>query len=176
MSRKEVFRVGDRIKIVNPEIVVRVGYPLAFKDARKIVQELYGKKVDLFLADIGFRQMFETNFGIMKMEADGTGTTEDKILNALAYEYLRKEKFGGNERKIYRTLEEHLAGCETIVLHKRVVKTGFYFPPSCGYIGYYEPEWEYEPGGLSKEQTHVLLTIGFGVNDCEIETCNVVKL
>jgi hypothetical protein len=186
MKKDNIIRVGDCVRIIEPHIFVRCGYPLSFEDAVKVVEEKYQKEVDSMLEKIGFREFYDmTILGEtvkMKMKSDGRGTTEDKIIRALAYEYVSREGFGGKERKIYTDYKEELKGKEYTVTRKFVKKTGTYFPPSEEYHSYYDySEYEYEPGGLVNEQTHVMLDLyeGYTFTDehtITIEKCYVKKI
>ncbi|PWC98013.1 hypothetical protein [Azospirillum sp. TSO5] len=138
MSKKNVIRIGDKVRILDPRLFIRCGYPLCHKD---VVDDLERNRSD----DI---QAVAKQFGIA-----ASGVVRDRLVSALAYGILRSKRFGGHERSIHLTEpRDHLGGLVTTVADKAVVVTGSYFPPS----GYYD---DYDPGGLDGAKSHVILTL-----------------
>jgi hypothetical protein len=101
----KIIRVGDTVKVINPLIFERCGYPLGLTDGYKIL-EGYRKELDQFLYSI------EVN------EASG------ELEKALAFLLIKNLSFGGPERKVYYTEEPTLKGLTGQVTNRKVVKTG----------------------------------------------------
>src|ERR1017187_1515484 len=130
MSKRNIIRVGDCVKITNPEIVIRCGYPLGKQTIKDtiITQEQKNeiwKLIDSFsktayphsnkLSDVFTANYINTNevsFG--------------KILDELSYVILKSKGFGGNERRLHTKVVEFLRDKECNVWGRRVVKTGKY--------------------------------------------------
>lgn len=110
------FRPDDRVTIINPLVVVRVGYPLGIEDGEKFVRE---NKMD---------------------EISRLASSEKArcaIVRAMAVEWLQEKGFGGRERAIHTKIDESLRGksCRIIELRNRVC--GTYRPGYSG--GYFDP-------------------------------------
>lgn len=179
--KKQVIRIGDTVRIVNPLAVRRVGYPLVWYDL-----------VDEVKADPKVRQAYRLLTGkpdpavpVKKFEFLSVEDLElpSYFVKACAMLRVEQRNFGGNERTLhyYRpvpqgecfitdTYTPDMTGYVSEVVGKRVVKTGRRFPPSQGTSDtYYGEEYWDIPGGLDDEKTHVLLTVG----GYEYEQCNV---
>lgn len=165
MSKKDpkIIRVGDMVKIINPKFFVRCGYPMDFKEAFGFVDRNYNAPIHKLIKEI------EPVAGPLHGK---TFDAYEKIVRVFAYEYMKMNRFGGPERRIYtREIRKQLS--ETCrVLDIRFVKTGTYVR------GAYE-----EPPYLSNEQAHKILmldcfAIAEGVIEPfdEIEVKNVVKI
>lgn len=162
-TNKHIYREGDRVRIINPRFVKRVGYPLVWTD---LVEE--------FEDNPNFEQALKL-LGIIGPEhkvinSDSRWVRE--FIRGCAMTAVRARGFGGNERKIfYRDDDLGLSfgafGDTVSVISKRIVKTGAYYPPSGG-TDYYG-ECTYEPGGLDNCKTHILLSTIYG----EIESIDV---
>ncbi|WP_372395228.1 hypothetical protein ABMY26_07095 (plasmid) [Azospirillum sp. HJ39] len=138
MSKKNVIRVGDKVRILDPRLFIRCGYPLCHKDVMADLEE--NRSADV--------QAVAEKFGIA-----GQGVVRDRLVSALAYGILRSKRFGGYERSIHLTdPRDHLGGLVATVADKAVVVTGSYFPPS----GHCD---DYDPGGLDGAKSHVILTL-----------------
>lgn len=167
------YHVGDKVRILKPQFVRRVGYPLVWYEVEDA--QLYRDvRIGAALAALGLR--------CAEKGALLEGAMDDiprHLQRAFAMEWVAQNRFGGNER----TIHYHPAGdgtsaygmplnwtCgPTEVLRKRVVKTGTRFAP---YVpgAWAGPDAESEPGGLADCKTHVLLDLGMGY---EIEARNV---
>src|ERR1035437_6191904 len=62
----KIIRIGDKIKIINPEIITRVGYPMSFNDAIEDVEKIYRNEIIDFLNKTIYKS-FEVN-SIFKVE------------------------------------------------------------------------------------------------------------
>ena len=163
MKKKDnIVRVGDIVKIITPEFFVSCGYPLTYQDACVTMKEKYEDEIHNFLYKIKFRPapLSHKLFGI---ELNISGNKQDdytvgKIINALAYEYVRAEGFGGDEKKIYTIRKEELVRKEFLVTDKKVRNTGTYYPSSGGFDSW-SGEYDYECGGLANNKSHIILSL-----------------
>lgn len=166
--KKDIIRVGDWVKVVNPQEFIRCGYPLSFQDEKTEVYEKYSKKVEEFLHN-------EIGLGV-KLFGDLKSLTEvdaavDKICGAIAYETLKRKGFGGRSRQIYTKENKNILGKEGCVSRIKFHKTGEYYSPSGG------GEYDYESGGLRNEKTHKILEVNvFFDTVFKIEAVNVEKV
>jgi hypothetical protein len=168
MPKKHVYKVGDRIRIVNSRFIKRVGYPLHCND---LVQE--------FLEHPKLGEAME----LLGISARSAWIDKD-FAYGCAKAAVRARGWGGKERQIhyYDTIPKEESGLiivgdanmlpdytgqETEVLRKYTRMTGTYYPPSGGYS--YDGDYDYEPGGLDNAKAHVILVTSFG----DIEVCNV---
>jgi hypothetical protein len=168
--KQVVYHVGDKVRVVEPLQVIRVGYPLTKEDALRAVEEEYAQKVADFIVSVTGQPIGLTNTD-PRLCAD--------LMDALASYWIRSKGFGGKERKIYTEVNERLRNTSGwTVISKRHVKTGTYC--AGGYSGGYDGEPDYDPPHLSGEQTHTLLTIEprdwkLSLTAIEIEAVNVEK-
>lgn len=151
-----VIREGDNIKIIIPEYVERVGYPLTKKI---IVESMTREQKDRLYKSIS------EIFGIEHYSGDPSliflDPNEDgeRVLYAIADKILKERGWGGRERKIYTKIDESYKDQVYTVYKKKVVKTGTYNHGS-SWHDYWTGEYDYEPAYLSNEKTHVLYGIG----------------
>lgn len=180
--RKEVIRVDDLVKVVNPEIVVRVGYPMSKEMALEEVNKLHRKQLHAFLAELGYVQKCSDFKGLL-METEKYGGVLDKIMRELAYVHLHKQGFGGRTRSVHTSTEERLRDQTYKVVNIRYTRVGEYYAPYSSAGSFWEePEWE--PGGLDKAKTVKILQlceIGHYVcylkdSPLEIQATDVVKV
>lgn len=120
-----IFRIGDRVRIITPDIFVRCGYPfdiqyaidnLVTTDEKKIIQNLLEGPFFSF-GNAQWRQNYH------------------RMLRSLAHQRLCNEGFGGNERRIHTVNRPELAYVEGYVIGKRMVRTGKYSRGSYGSYG-----------------------------------------
>lgn len=160
-KNKHVYKVGDRVTIKEPKVVVRVGYPLSLQEVREEIEGVVSSKLMALFKEAGVSvdDSWDINF--------------DRALNAIARAKMRSLGFGGNTRSIHTKDRADLAGKTAHVASRRVVKTGTYHRGSTygGFDGY-----DYDPPYLDDVRTHVLLLLStdelFG-DVVEIEECNV---
>lgn len=134
MSKIKPIREGDRVRIVTPRVVVRVGYPKTVDDYVEAARRKYG---DLLVEDMNKRCV-------------------DKALQQIAYGFAKADGFGGRERSLHCEDVPELAGQVFTVDGVRMVQTGTYYPPHawvshCG-------EHDYEPGGLENMKARRLIS------------------
>lgn len=142
--KKIVYHIGDKVRIINPLFVQRIGY-LWTKEyvIKNIITAEQQEALKEFLN--------KYNIGTTSF----TSAPYNEIIDRLAYWILKQRGFGSNERAIHTELQESARGKITEVIKKRVVKTGTYHAEYSG--GWEEPE--YESPHLSNEKSHVLLTL-----------------
>lgn len=152
---KHVYRIGDRVRIVNPKFVLRVGYPQTAGDLFK-----------------GFRDHPKLHeaavlLGIIPERGELPHRVANEFASGAALAANRYQGFGGKQRSIHYYAEPTAESYTSEIYRKRVVQTGTYYPPAGGGGGW--DDYWYEPGGLDDRKTHVLLLVDGG----EIEACNV---
>jgi hypothetical protein len=138
MKNPKIIREGDRVRIVVPKVVVRVGYPKAVKDYLDEAEKAYGAQ-------------------LLKDMSDWCAK---KVLQQIAYGLAKADGFGGRERSLHFKEQPNLLGQEFTVSGVRMVQTGTYYPPSGGYNAY-QGDYDYEPGGLADMKARRLVS-GFG--------------
>jgi len=180
MAKRQVIRVGDRVRIKTQRFIERVGYALVFTELMPEFQahprlfeamEILGIKP----ADVSPRQpadpAIEAEFG---PDPRRESRWAREFIVGCAKAAVRVRKWGGPERSLhYAAVDESTPaiGAVTRVTGKRTAMTGIYYPPSGGYVcGYYGDEYDYEPGGLSEARVHVILETGLGdIEQCDVE-------
>ena len=161
---KKIFRINDKVQIINPEIFVRCGYPLAKEDIKnkEITAEERQKIANLlgcaFVEDIDYFSIYE------------------KMLDNLAYYKLKKKRFGGKERRIHTENKPEYKDNFGTIIGKKIVKTGDYESGYINYDNYYSPY-------LENEKSHVILYINMEPTKnyisgdyIEIESINIKKI
>lgn len=151
-AAKHVYRRDDRVVIVEPLVVTRVGYPLSLEDGLKHVEPLIGKDLVALFAKAGARAhcCYDLAGGLAASDRD-----YDAALRAIAHSWLKAEGFGGPQRTIHTDLREQLRGLEARVTGKRTVRTGVRHS-GCG------SGWEGDDGSppeLRDVRSHVLLEL-----------------
>lgn len=153
-----IIREGDNIRIIIPEYVDRVGYPLT----KKIIVELMTKeqKNRLYksIAEIFGLEHYSNDPSLIFFDTKNK-RDDERVLYAIADKILKERGWGGCERKIYTKTDDKCGDQVYTVAKKKIVKTGTYVHGGGGY-DYYTGEWDYEPAYLSNEKTHVLYGIG----------------
>jgi len=186
-----IIRIGDRVKIINPEIVIRVGYPMSFDEACEAVDKLYRNEIIEFLNKTIYQQedvpLYKLTLASYINENEYVKSqTYKKVVKAIAYEHMQQKGFGGREKKIFTEVRQDLLGKIAKVEKIFIRKTGIYFAPSGGYDSY-SGEYDWEPGGLDKMKTHKILELdhwlsngvigsGWEAHYVKIESCNVEKI
>lgn len=167
--KKHIYRVGDKIRIVNPRFILRVGYPLVFKD---LIPEFEShpnlqKAMRLLLLNESEQTKDSPILEDLYPTFSPRGKVARDFIAGVAKAANRMRGFGGPDRQIFTEELPYVKDQIVDVLGKRTVKTGKYFPPS-HYVSY-EGEHYYEAGGLSDEKIHILLSTTYG----EIEETDV---
>ena len=180
MSKKDnIIRVGDIVKIVKPYFFKRCGYPMSFENACDSVKTIYKDKISSFILDV--RLIDKPNKGISILEDKNSKEFSrifNKIVSALAYDYIRINKFGGKEKTIHTIHSPDYKNCLMEVEKIKFVKTGVYTSGIWfGGNGYSEDD--YTPAYLDKEKTHKILymsplnTVFFYTKDNLYENFNI---
>lgn len=172
-TKKEVLRSGDIVKIINPEIFIRCGYPLSLHDmVENLSKKENNNKIISFFKEFDILSINNEEV-INYNHLDSNRYLDDyKFRRELAYLILKNKKFGGNERKIYTELKSELKDKEFTIIEKKTIKTGIRISGS----GSYE---DYDPPYLANEKTHIILKLAeiniFG-EEFWIEKKNVIKI
>lgn len=172
MTKRTVYHVGDVVRIVEPQVFIRVGYPLTKEHALDAATKEYDERIYAFM-----REVSDVPAEFTVHETDPR--LYHDLVNTLASYWLRLNGYGGKERKIYTEANEDLRGTGGWrVFGRRTVKTGTYSSGGA-YFGGYDTEPNYEPPHLANEKCHVLLTLergdGLRHESVEIEAVNVEK-
>lgn len=167
-KRDDIIRVGDNVKIVNPEIYVRCGYPwnkdYAIENLIDVSEKL--DLLDLLCVDYKLDR-FGEGFDITDTNHYKLRTYE-KMLDEFAYLKLREKGFGGSSRKIITVRDETKLGVECVVIKKFYKHSGEHdSSDGCNF--------------LSKTKVHKILDIyptsgPLFWEDIKIEDINVIKL
>ena len=166
-EKRVVYHAGDLVTIVNPEVFVRVGYPLTKNDALKAAEQEYGDRIYAFM-----REVSPTPDQFTIYNADARLCSD--LVDALASYWIRCKGFGGKERKIYTETNEALRNTKGWrVLSKRTVKTGTY--NRGGWFGGYDGG-DYEPPYLDYEKCHVLLMLECAESNASLDWARVVEI
>lgn len=176
-KKKDIIRVGDKVKILRPLFIYRWGYDNNLKDVAEEVLSKYKPQMREFVRTI---LNLEGKKGTSMGDAD---YPYYRLASALAYEIVGSRMSQGAIRKLFYITDEDRgpmhwlnhdfpAGSIKEVREIKIVKTGRYFS-SCSSQNY-EGEYDWEPGGLSDEKTHKLLRVGY--TDNWIEAINVEKI
>jgi hypothetical protein len=145
----------DYVRIINPDIFIRCGYPLnkeLVKDT--VITKEQREAIDEMLRKFDIGTTHDTLYGL---QVKDTSEVFNKVLDVVAGAVLGRMGFGGKERIIYTERRHDYASLMMRVYSKRIVKTGSYYPPSGGH-DYWTGEYDYEPGGLADAKTHVILS------------------
>jgi hypothetical protein len=142
-----IIREGDRVRIVNPLLFIRCGYPMCLPEETERINKTYRKDILDLLNKV---EATRPNSSGNKAYSWRLDETIKKIAQSLAYMRLHSKYFGGAERKIFTVEAPSMAGYEFTVHNIMFVKTGTHFGPS----GDAE---DYEPGGLWQAKTHKIV-------------------
>lgn len=136
------FKIGDKVKVVIPEIFDRIGYPLTIDDFRDDVEK-HERDIYEFLTKVD--APWYNSPVIYKMTSN--------IKKTLAYGVLVNKKFGGTERSIHTHKNNHLVGLVCKITHIKTVRTGEYSIHN--HLGY-----------LKNTKNHKILTLKPVIKDC----------
>lgn len=146
--RNKSFKIGDKIRIMNPEFFIRVGYPLTLSDAYEHIED------DWKLLIQKINKNSPEYFKI-------TEKMKFQLRRDLAYSYLQTKSFGGNKRELYtvKLNNPHWYYEYFTIVDKKVVKTGKY-----EYEQIDDEEYDYcrcpsfRPV-LTNQKTHIILEL-----------------
>lgn len=154
---------GDRVRVVDPRRVLRVGYPKCAADYLAAVCEQHEetlREVFGFKASLRFPSLLPHPASTLEERVAKMPRQLRRALWDLAYLACRRDGFGGKERRVH--LSEPLpawVGVEFGVARVRTVMEGDYFGPSGNYDSW-TGESDYEPGGLDNQRPRRLATMG----------------
>ena len=97
------------------------------------------------------------------------------ILDRVCYNILKRNKFGGSERKIFTELKSELKNKEFRVISKSIVNTGIRVSGR-SYRGFDDLYDEYEPPYLDNQKSHVILDVEEIFNDYNFHTKNILRI
>src|SRR4051812_49115486 len=109
-SRLPVYRSGDVVRVIEPLVVRRVGYPLGIEDGIKHIEEKHGAAVATLLDEIGIEHNHPAFIDAAVIVSHGAAF--ESIVREMAYHWIRAKAFGGRERAIHTKLVEGLRGSE----------------------------------------------------------------
>lgn len=177
----KIIRIGDEVKIVNPELFDGCLYDNNIDDRTRALAQQHGQEiwdfVCKFLSPQSTGEIMETIFEEHNFTRD---RAVGKIANAIAYELVGQQMRLGNEKKIVARLVPEYLGDVMTVRDIKFVHTGKYHPSETS-RSYYDGEIDYIPAYLYDRKVHKILRI----DDCWeydesdqgiwIEAKNVVK-
>lgn len=165
-----MIRVRDKVKIINPIFIERVGYDNNLETNLKYVEDNFSDEIRKFAASI----LCKREDGVFFTFSSHT-KVEYGIAKALAYEFLKRNSRDGNERKLYTKEEPFYEGQKVFVAAIKYVHTGFYIAPESSYDSYCG-EYDYVPGYIDKRVIHKLLCICHYEDDLLWDTQHPPKL
>jgi len=166
IKKKEIFRRDDKVKIINPSVFLRCGYPLN----RQMVKDKMTAEQKELIATM-----------VRKFGPNDFESVNEKVLDVMSGVILENERWGGRERSIHTELRPYLINTIGWVRSKRTVKTGSYRSGGVS-RDYYSGYDDYDPPYLENEKTHIILSInvntetGLFGETIEIEQCHVKKV
>lgn len=160
-----IIRVGDKVKIVNPEFFDRCGYPMSLKSAIDEVSNKFKPQIMKLLSAMFKESLSEKHYDREMLEKDldmlmaynPYNRHFEEIAKAAGSVWIKSNGYGGDERRIYTKICEDYRGKIAIVDSIRMVKTGDYVPASGG--NDYWGESDYEPAYLTNQKSHKILSI-----------------
>jgi len=165
MKDKNRIKIGDYVRIDNPEMFVRCGYPLSIEDMRKEIVDNRFVDIENFIISIvhGEDRLNDFNFTNPYFDKNSylnnsESATTRTIINALAYELLRHRNFGGSERSIHTKAVEDNKGKIFQVTGTKMCVTGNYIHGSKCYDNW-NGGYEYEPPYLENQKSHRILSV-----------------
>ena len=168
----KIIRVGDTIKILDPQLFIRCGYPLCLRDMESEVEEYFENIIEDLTYSVGRGNQFmqRNDKGLYldqsKVKNSSFGSSRQsrhsreyyKILRELASVRIKVKNFGGNDRKIYTEKYEMSKDKEALVAKVKFVKTGLRVSGSSNYDSY-SGHNDYDPPYLENEKTHKILEL-----------------
>lgn len=149
-SAKNRIYVGDRIRIINPVFVDRVGYPLTPKIVYNELNTPENRQRVIDMLTEFDVPVHHTRFS--PFQDNTPPVMVERVLREVAYQTVKVRHWGGSERTLHRINRPELKDTIHEVHDKKVVKTGTRIGPS----GWGD---DYIPGYLSDEKTHLLYAI-----------------
>lgn len=149
-------KIGTLVKIINPEFLVRVGYPETVESAREKMEKHILATKYKSISDI----LLE-NFEFISDDRNGYNWCIERIKNTLAREFNSNElNFGGKERKIYTRRIDDLQDIEFTIKDPPIRKVTGTYVHACGGYDYYG-EYDYEPAYLEGSKHHIFYKLNY---------------
>jgi len=168
MTKKEkqlkdnIIRVNDIIKIINPTIFIRCGYPLELKKVTEMIGIEFYDTIKKFVQEV-----VKYDKPILKIKFTNPEKEFEDISRCLAYRYIRRHNFGGNKKVFYTLYVPELEDCFCMVEKIRMIRTGQY-RPDCSSGPSQDGEYDYEPACLIEPQYHKILTV-WNKDSCKLQ-------
>lgn len=155
VKRNPPYHVGDKVRIIVPKFVVRVGYPKLVKDYEAEAERRSGPALEEAMRAAGVR-------------AYARDSKHWKVMvREIAYLMARADGFGGKERAIFWDEKPEYERATATVREIRTVHTGTYRSP-WSYTNY-DGEYESDSGGLRDEVRHRILRVDCLDKDRDVE-------
>jgi hypothetical protein len=150
--KRNIIREGDKVRIINPEVFVRCGYPWDKKYViDNIITNEQKKQVAKLIMDCGLN-FFGSVSSQLWPQITRYNSCYEKLLDELAYYILITRGFGGRERKIITRRAPEYQGKTGTVWNRRVYRTGTYCPGGGS-------EDDYCPTELINQKSHVVFNM-----------------
>ena len=147
-ARVKFAEIGQQVRIVTPRYFVRCGYPLCADD----VTIKFRDEVDQLTS------LAAKAIGAVKRDGSVHYDIEKRLKSAVVSMIMRRERFGGNERRVYELESPEMMGLTAKVTAKKMHQTGTY---SKGYYHSTMDGPEYDPPTLESIHTHCIYTVEF---------------
>lgn len=151
---KHVYRKGDKVRILEPLLFERVGYPLSLASAIDHVRSKHAKDINALADAISHHPDDPPSEPLVTWVERAP---DENLVKAAAYVWLCEQGFGGKERRIHTATDEALRGRKAVVLGKRMVKTGDYSHGHDRYTDDGIPDFDLPH--LANEKSHVILEL-----------------
>ena len=171
MGRKKPYNIGEMVRVVNPQVFVRCGYPLGISDGLQAVDKSHSELVKQMLQSIFPKKSFRWD------SQDRLRHSYNKIMRELAVVWLKEKKFGGFTRSVH--VEEDtrvLDYSQYEIMTIRYVRSGE--RDSGGSYSSMYPD-DFEPPSLVNQKSHRILglvesgdvwaTVEFEIEDIHVE-------
>lgn len=167
-KKKTVFHVGDKIRVLRPKFIERVGYPLVWT---QLMAEVKNDPRTLKAWKVLHNRPITQESTLQEICAFAGGAFQESMsqefLRAVAMLRVQERGFGGADRKIIYYQKSPIGSLwqDTIftILSKRTAKTGKYYSPS-------GDDEDFESGGLDECKTHILLNTAAGwIEEIDVE-------
>ena len=146
MSNKtDTIHINDQVRIINPEVVLRWGYPMSKEDAKKLITKEQRDSILNMMKSFGCSSI-RNEFSLLEELNEDNDEDYRKILDLMAYRILVQKKFGGKERKLFTIQKESLRNKTGIIMDRKCVKTGVYHTGRGNYCSYNEGTKCYKGG------------------------------
>ena len=157
--KKRIFKVGDTVKVINPQEFIRCGYPLSYQEAEEYIENNHTDKIfNIFKAIRGADQSTDNYDVFADYDRHQYTKAYRRVVEGLALEYLEYKNYGGKIRSVHSKYNNELEKVIAKVTAVKVCQSGKYVS-ACqgGSYGLYEGEYEYSPPYLTEVKMHRIL-------------------